>query len=449
MERSRHGLLVVIFVGVVGIALTLGIILYSRVQTNLDFASDRQTTDVKSGGEDRVFTIKKAALRQLKLEINGRDQLHIFWDAKQGLWQLDDKTTLPVDQSKLNNYIDSILLYRFVGEVKDLHRPLQSYGLDYPTYVLTLQDDQGKEEKLWLGGRLPGSLATYAVSSLAENRLQIVPNPTATILAEVRDFFLDNVFSVNGEELSRLRLQIPKRSFDLNFEKTKETGEWSLIEPTSWPVFKGEFEAYLRNLIFFSAVRYYTDDELRNIQFESDNIVAHITLQSEQGEEEKLAVYSDRLGNFYGKMSQHPYYILLPASFQTVIYKPINLLLDAFPLLPAFEQLESFTWQGKQGLRSYRLIGEYWFGDFGMLSSEEEERLEVWYNGLRQNTILSTQAVDAPTEIQSHFILETYTKASEYSQVQWKMITDETAVVWQNGKNTHFIVRAPQPNDTN
>lgn len=443
MERSRRWLLLIITVVLVGACLTLGITVYSRSVFN----SEREREQMRASIQD-IFTLSPSDVSSIVILTDGKLSLNLFPESDGG-WRLGSEETLPIDYKKLDRYVSQLLKIGFSGYVPRENQPLSDFGLDYPTYEVKVQSKSGTQQILAVGSRVPSSQAYYAIVDGDTSRIGTISDQMVLLQKHPSDFFREEVFpiEVQGNDIAShietLKLSYPERHLSLSFDREGSLNLWYLTLPTSWPGVQSEIEALINDLTYLSAIAFLDSDQVKALNVNLMKPAYTLELETKESSY-SLQVFTDKLGNYYGLRPGEDWYMLMPDSFQLVVNKPVMLLLETLPDLPAWDSIWQMSWSTRGQTVNFEKDGTFWSTDSRMLQSEEIRQLEVWYNGLTQNPLVATEPNLITQKNADSYVLRLTTTDKKNIEVKWIFLTEETALLYINGQNTGFVVKKPR-----
>lgn len=447
MSRSHRWILLFIFMAVSGIAMTGGIVAYNNIfsaetavfNSGGDRLNSNKSSNNERGGAARIFTFTKADISRIVLYSGGKMSLDITPNTLDlSTWDLNGDRLLQVDQKKLNRYIEELLNISFSAKQSANNYTLKELGLDYPRYELRFTLHNGDVHSLSVGGRLPGTTASYGIIDYNIRSLGVLRDQLTLLQQNNRNFFVDNIFNIEQAGVTDFYYFNSQRPLKLYF--VKNGANWELNRPYVRPAHPAEFQALLTNLLHLNALAYIDAGDMKYLNLNSTE-PQYIFVIGQGSKKNKLEIYTDKLGNYYGRIDDKEFMCVLPESLNVLINKPVNFFLTSLFDLPDFDEVG--TIQVDYGGKSvvFHKKGNSWRRGESPPDENMQSALKVWYNNLAQTTIIST--ADRPQDIISSYSCYIQTDRGKSKILEWHKINSEAALLWIDGKDTGVVTKLP------
>jgi hypothetical protein len=225
-----------------------------------------------------VFAFEKGDVKKVQLKHGNIDLVAEKVAEKE--WKITQPEQAKGDDSAIWDVLTELRNLKVKEFVNDSPQDLSPYGLNEPGITVNLwEKDKENPKTFWVGKEEESG--AYARTSGASSVYRIEPNIVKVLTKTPADFRDKTLVSFNREEVEKMALKYPDKSFTLE----KSGKEWKLIEPEKAKVKDWRLGNLLTDLQLLKFKETVSTDKKSDSEYGFDKPEAEITIWKKGGEE--------------------------------------------------------------------------------------------------------------------------------------------------------------------
>jgi hypothetical protein len=252
----------------------VGIAYWDEVQTKKDESAKAL--------ENRVFSLNEGEIVRLKFE-EPPTAVGFELAKEDGKWRVVSPLSALADEPGVNSFIKTLLEYKFEKLVSESKDKWSDYGVAQPQRIITLVNQAGKTEQIYIGNQAPVGYSAYFrmdESGKVFVGSQYLITSTGRTVQEFRD---KSIPAFEAASIKEFRYSV---GGELIFAATRANGKVSITEPAGIDTDAVELDSFLSE-VSRSKAEDFNDQPEANFEkaFESATAAFAMTWVSESGEQ--------------------------------------------------------------------------------------------------------------------------------------------------------------------
>jgi len=173
-------------------------------------------------GEKIVFKLADKPLDALELKNDNGSQIKI---KKNGNWQIVSPVHTKVDSVELELYFSKVKKLKYVSLISKADSELSQFGLDNPTFSLSIESGNEKETLL-IGSETPVGYQYYAMKAGEKEVFTLNDHDVKDLKKDLFAFRFKRLIEINPEEIEELIINTKGSEWSLK----KKDGNWEGIQ---------------------------------------------------------------------------------------------------------------------------------------------------------------------------------------------------------------------------
>ena len=196
-----------------------------------------------SASNAKLVEIPDAQIQSI--DLRKKDGTDVTLQRANGKWTITSPSQLNADQDAANSLASSLSPVTADNVVEDKPTDLSKYGLKTPSLTVTVDEKNGKSQKLVFGDDVPAGSLVYATANNDGKVYAVASSVKSSFDKSANDLRDKRLLTFDSNHLTRIDVDSAKE--DLEFGKNN-ANEWQILKPQPYRADNFQVEELLRKL---------------------------------------------------------------------------------------------------------------------------------------------------------------------------------------------------------
>jgi Domain of unknown function (DUF4340) len=228
-----------------------------------------------------ILKLDESAITAVELKKRDADPV-LLNKTNTGAWQINGPKPVAADHSNVSSTLSSLASLNSERVVEEKPSDLKQYGLNPPSFEVTITEKDTKPQKLLLGDDTPTGSATYAMLT-GDPRIFTIASYNRNMIAKsLNDLRDKRLLPLSADQVNHL--EIVRNHQTMEFGRSKE--EWQILQPKPLRADGTQVSELLQKLTDARMDLNGTDPKEAEAAFSSGTLVARARLTIPSGTQE-------------------------------------------------------------------------------------------------------------------------------------------------------------------